>query len=385
MEFDRAQLKRSVRLSMKGATTRPMLVTLLFVVAVSAGTWLINTVLGWLLTGGVSSISDTVQRYILQGYDMEYAVQAAVLELFSMGLGAVFGAVVGGSVLSILVALWQGVMNVGYEGWCLSLVRNEDPPMNKIFGGLSQFVPVFITRFLTGVFTCLWGLLVAAGYGVLLVIMGLVAALTESVFLAMLLLLAAVVWLVLGIIWISARYALVDYVLLDKGLSGMEALRENKRLMQGNIGRAFKLQLSFAGWYLLMIAVVLAPFIAALAVLYGMGPFYDLTEFAYAAGGTVLAILGLYIVCIIAIAILGLWLRPYITGSMAKFYDWTQGRTNSAGPGFGVGPDGGWGGHTDYTWSSGAGSGSGTGVGPGQGNGGGPRPDPPKPRDDPWN
>lgn len=67
MDFNRAELKQGVRLSMKGATTRPMLVTLLFTVAVSAGTWLINTVLGWMLTGGVGSISATVQQYILQG------------------------------------------------------------------------------------------------------------------------------------------------------------------------------------------------------------------------------------------------------------------------------------------------------------------------------
>ena len=134
MDFNRAELKQGVRLSMKGATTRPMLVTLLFTVAVSAGTWLINTVLGWMLTGGVGSISATVQQYILQGYDVDYAVHAALLELLSMGAGAIFGAVVGGSVLSILVALWQGVMNVGYEGYCLSMVRNEDPPMGKILG-----------------------------------------------------------------------------------------------------------------------------------------------------------------------------------------------------------------------------------------------------------
>ncbi len=380
MDFNRAELKQGVRLSMKGATTRPMLVTLLFTVAVSAGTWLINTVLGWMLTGGVGSISATVQQYILQGYDVDYAVHAALLELLSMGAGAIFGAVVGGSVLSILVALWQGVMNVGYEGYCLSMVRNEDPPMGKIFGALSQFIPVFITRFLTGVFMCLWGLLVALGDGVLLVVMGLLAALTESVLLTMLLMLAAVAWLVLGILWISVRYALVDYVLLDKGLSGMEAIRENKRLMQGNIGRAFKLQLSFAGWYLLMFVIVYAAVFAFVALL--AAQVYSGSANPVAIGAMMIVLLG-----VAPVAIIGLWLRPYITGSMAKFYDWTQGRTSNVGPGpgFGGGSDGGWGRNTDYTWSSGAGSGSGTGVGPGQGNGSGPRPNPPKPRDDPWN
>ena len=264
MEFDRAQLKRSVKLSMKSTASRPMLVTLLFVVVVSAGTWLLNTVLGGVLTGNLGNWSTMILAYTQAGYELDEAVEQAMLTLLSMGPGAIFGVAVGGSVLSILVSLWQSVMNVGYEGWCLSMVRNENPPMGRIFGALSQFVPVFITRFLTGVFVFLWGLLVAVGYVVLFTVAFALAALTESVAVAIPLILVAVVYLVLGVIWVSVRYALVDYVLLDKGLSGMEALRENKRLMKGNTGRVFLLQLSFIGWYLLMFAVIYAGIMLAL-------------------------------------------------------------------------------------------------------------------------
>lgn len=379
MEFDRAQLKRSVKLSMKSTASRPMLVTLLFVVVVSAGTWLLNTVLGGVLTGNLGNWSTMILAYTQAGYELDEAVEQAMLTLLSMGPGAIFGVAVGGSVLSILVSLWQSVMNVGYEGWCLSMVRNENPPMGRIFGALSQFVPVFITRFLTGVFVFLWGLLVAVGYVVLFTVAFALAALTESAAVAIPLILVAVVYLVLGVIWVSVRYALVDYVLLDKGLSGMEALRENKRLMKGNTGRVFLLQLSFIGWYLLMFAVIYAGIMLALIPLIMQASAYS-TGGLIAASGFALVIIA---VVVIAATVLMLWLRPYITGSMAKFYDWTQGRDDSAGhgPGFGGG-SGGWSEHTDYTWSSGAGSG--TGLGSGSGNGG-PKPNPPKPRDDPWN
>lgn len=384
MEYNRAQLKRDVKLSMKGATSRPMLVTLLFTVMVSVGTWLINTVLGWLLTGGVSGISETALHYLEQGYEVKEAVYITMLELFRMGPGAIFGAVVGGTVLSILVALWQSVMNVGYEGYCLSLVRNEDPPMGKVFGALPQFVPVLVTRFLTGLFILLWTLLVGVGYVAMIAAAGVVAALTESVVLIIILVLAAVVYLTLGIVWVSMRYVLVDYVLLDKSLSGMDAIRENKRLMKGNIGRAFLLQMSFIGWYLLMIAIVYAGImLAVIPLIYQISA--SSTGGLIAASGFALVII---LAVVIAATVLELWLKPYVTGTMARFYDWTQGRADGFGSGFSGGSEG-WGEHTGYTWTAGPTSGTGTGNGPAFGGGSGsdngvPR-SPKPPRDDPWN
>jgi len=381
MEFDRAQLKRSVRLSMKGSVPSPMLVTLLFTVAVSAGTWLINTILGWLLTGGVKGISDTAWYYLQQGYEVEDAINIAMLELFRMGPGAIFGAIVGGAVLSILVALWQSAMDVGYSGYALSMVRNENPPLSKIFCALPQFGPVLITRFLTGLFMSLWGLLLALGYVAVIVAVGLLAEATETVVLPIILALAAVAALVVGIIWVSMRYVLVDYVLVDRGLSGMEAIRENKRLMKGNIGKAFALQLSFIGWYLLMFAIVYAGVILAVIPIVGSIA-ADSTGGLIAASGAALLIL---VAMVIGAAVLSLWLRPYVTGAMARFYEWAAGAADGrhGGPDFGGG-SGGWGQPADYTWTSGTGSGTGTGMGPAPGNAG-PKPNPPKPRDDPWN
>ncbi len=367
MEYDRSRLKREVKLSMKGSGC--MMVTLLFTVVVSAGTWLINLILGRLLTGGVGSISDTVWIYMQQGYEMEQALYIAMLELFRRGPGAIFGAAVGGMVLSILVSLWQDTMDVGYEGWCLSMVRNENPPMGKLFSTLPQFGQVLLTRFLTGVFEVLWALLVGVGYVAVLI----AAVLVDVPVLTELLVVADIVLLVLGVIWVTMRYMLVDFLLVDKGLYGMEAVRESKRLMKGNIGKGFVLQLSFFGWYLLLLVIIYAGI--ALAVI-------PIVMQLSSAGGLIAASgFALLVLAAVSIgtAVLMLWLKPYITGSMARFYDWTQGAADGFGSGPSGGGDRGWGQPTDYTWTTGPTSG--TGMGPAPGNGG----PAPKPRDDPWN
>lgn len=384
MEFDRAQLKRSVKLSMKGTSPKPMLVALLFIVVVSAGTWLLNTVLGGLLTMGAAGNFSQLYLYFLQrGYEIEEAMEQAVLAFFSQGPGNIFSAVVGGGVLSILISLWQSTMNVGYEGYALSMVRNENPPLGKIFGALPLIGPVVLTRLLTGLFIFLWSLLVAVVYVALLAAGMVLAALADSVALVIPAVLIAIAVLVLGIIWVSVRYVLVDYVLLDKGLYGLDAIRESKRLMRGNIAKCYILQLSFFGWYLLMAAIIYGGIIMAVIPMVG--------AFASGGSGGWVAASGFALLVIAAVVVgavvLSLWLKPYVTGSMAKFYDWACGAADGGhgGPAFSGGPDGSWGGPTDYKWSTGAGSG--TGMGPISGNGGStpPPPQPPKPKDDPWN
>ena len=160
----------------------------------------------------------------------------------------------------------------------------------------------------------------------------------------------------LGVAWLTMRYALVDYVLLDKGLSGMEAIRESKRMMQGNIGRGFMLQLSFFGWGLLIMAIggtgVLVPLAVILSQLGGYGMSMNMDGLLAAAGVSLLIAAAASIV----VTVLILWLQPYVNGCWASFYDWAKGTP--------------------------AGSGGGAGYG---GNGGPSTHNPPKPRDDPWN
>ncbi len=373
MGYDRGQLKRDVKQSMKRSGC--MMVTLLFTIAVSAGTWLINTLLGGALTGGAGHIDQIVLYHMQLGRSVEEAVYIALLELFRRGPGALVSIILGGLALSIVVALWQSVMDVGYEGWCLGMVRRQDPPVSKIFGALPQIGPVLLTRVLTGVFELLLVLPLLFGYGAVLF----VAVFLNVPVLSQLLMLAGSAGFVLGALRVTMRYALVDYVLLDKGLSGMDAIRESKRLMQDNTGRGFVLQLSFAGWYALMIAMVYAG--VMLVLVPAAGAFVSGGSGGWAAA--VAPALFIAIVMAIGVEVMSLWLKPYVTGSMAKFYDWANGSAGSiqGGPSF----DGGWGDPGGYTWNSGS---SGPGTGAGSGGGFPPPPAPPKPprspRDDPW-
>lgn len=366
MEYNRVELKRSVKRSMKGSGC--MIVTLLFTVVVSAGTWLINTLLGGALTGRLG-LSTMISYHIQAGYEVGEAVERAVLTLLSMGPGPLLSVIVGGMVLSIIVSLWQSAMAVGYEGWCLDMVRDAHPPVGRIFCALPRFVPVLVTRFLTGLFEVLWVIPVFLGYAAILF----VAVFLDVPVLSGLLMAADVAALVVGVVWVTMRYALVDYVLLDKGLTGMDAIRESKRLMKDNIGKGWVLQVSFFGWYLLILAMTYIGIILAVIPIAG----------AYASGSTggLIASSGFALVVILAVAagtaILSLWIKPYTTGAMARFYDWAC--ASADGPRGGSGHDG-WSDPGDYTWNSGS---SGPGAGTGSAPGGGLPPKPP--RDDPWN
>ena len=144
----------------------------------------------------------------------------------------------------------------------------------------------------------------------------------------------------------------------------MDAIRESRRLMQDNVGRAFVLQLSFIGWELLSIALWLtgiAALVIPISIQVAYGRVSDIGGMIASAGVGLLIMLVMFL----GGTILSLWLSPYRTGAMAKFYDWAKG----AAP---KGPAG-WSGPTDYNWSTRS-----TISGPGPTG-------PTGPRDDPWN
>lgn len=419
MGFERAQVKQSVKQTMKRTRPSPMLVTLLFTMVVSVVTGIINGVLGTLLTGGSGDFATLLLEQIERGVDIEDALEWAVMDMLRGGPGFIFGMIVGGTVLSIIISIWQAVMNVGYSGYCLSMVRGENPQIEKIFCAFPRIGAVLVTRILTGLFVFLWTLLFSVIYAVAVVVVVYVAVNIDVVALAVLFVLVFTVLYAVSTIWVTMRYELVDFALMDRDLSGMEAINESKRLMKGRIGSAFVLQLSFFGWYFLLsmiiyigvfvaVALVVAPLILA------QPAGYDGTGTAMA--GTVISIilaLVVFVASVIGTTVLSLWLQPYATGCMARFYDWAKASAGGYamgpggygpngygpggygpggyGPGNGYGP-GGWGGPGvpggpasggpgGYSWTPGPGSTSGTGAG----SGGSSAPQPPAPpKDDPW-
>ena len=387
MEYNRAQLKRKARQAMKYQRPRPMLVTLLFTIVVSIGTQIVNGILRT-----ASGANDMTKLYadlvVQQGKDPLAAIQYIVVYLGPRRLAlAVF---VGFVLATVIATLWADFMRTGYSGFCLGMARGEQPQSGALFNHFPQWGSVLSTQFLARVFRILWELLLGAGLTA--VLFGAVLLLGEMEILLALVVSVACVAYSLGVEWFTLRYAMVDFLIVDQGLTGMDAIRESRRLVRenGNTGRLFVLGLSFIGWYLLeggIVTVCAMPLFLSIARMGAYGPSATVGIPMEAFG--VLAGMGLILVAGLIIAVFNLWLTPYITGAKALFYDCVRGVDSTPAGGYGWGPTGGWGQQqkpgSGYNWTSSPTSG--TGIGPGSRNGeDAPKPPkPPKPpKDDPW-
>lgn len=338
-EYDRVRLKQTAKQAMRHQRPHPMLVTLLFTLAVSIGSQIISQILG--AASGGSTMSALYAQALLRYEDPVAAIQYVMLSLGPQRLAmALF---VGVFISGIIVSLWSGLMRTGYAGFCLSMVRGRQPRIEALFSVFPQWAGVLLTQFLAGLFRTLWAVPLGIGLGVVISVSALLFARFEALFL--LILLAAYIAFLLCYIRITLRYALVDFLIADRDLTGMDAIRESKRLMQGNHGRLFALVLSFIGWYLLEGAVVLAVCTAGMAGLATLR-----TGFTVSGGltdtpllmmaGPALGFLVLMAAASIAVSVFNLWLTPYITGAEALFYDWAGGADSAPSRGWGVGPAG---------------------------------------------
>lgn len=144
--------------------------------------------------------------------------------------------------------------------------------------------------------------------------------------LGVLLLVCAYVAMLIAVWWVMLRYAMVNFILVDQGLTGMDAIKESKRLMQGNKGKLFTLQLSFVNWYLpaiIGVTLFVSIFTAGIVAV-------DYDEWS----GVMMIIgsIGIIGIALLAQFIVNLWLLPYRTGVEARFYDWLTGRGINAQP-----------------------------------------------------
>lgn len=386
LEYDRIRLKQAARQAMKAQRPHPMLVTFVFAAIGGIGGQILTQILG--MVTGSTSLSTQYFQAVWEYGDTDTALQYILMAYGPQRL--IFALLVGGGLSTLLVALWQGLMRVGYSGFCLDMARRRQPQLETLFRAFPLAGSVLLTQLLVFVFRFLWGCLLGVGAFVLISV---IAMIFFSVpFLALPLILCVYIALLLGILWVTLRYELVDFLIADQGLTGMDAIRESKRLMQGNYGRLFTLKLSFFGWYLLEIGVILAFLITGLLT-FGLqlANAADSSDALAALFVSALGFLALFCLACIALSIFNLWLTPYITGTVALFYDWTQGIDSTLPPS--GGGDGGWGQpapprpNTTYTWNPTPGQTSGTGIGPGPNPGpqGGGAPKPPRsPKDDPW-
>lgn len=121
---------------------------------------------------------------------------------------------VAGVVATIIIA---GPMSLGLVIFYLSISRDQDAKLEQLFKGFNHFGPALVTYLLVSLFTFLWTLL--------LIVPGIIASFSYSM----------------------SLYILAD----DPSISGREAIRKSKEIMNGNKGKLFCLCMRFLGWFLL--------------------------------------------------------------------------------------------------------------------------------------
>lgn len=315
--YQRAKLKQEVKQTIAATRPRPMWVALLYLVIASLGATLIQSILSSL--AGTSVISELMNELLMSGKDVEEVLGELLLVYADRLLSFVSTLLFASLLSSVLVALWQGLMDLGFNGYCLSLVRGEKPAVSRIFCGFPLFGKVILTSLLVWVFTILWSLLWVVCLGVVVLVAALLMDTVPAV--SVLLIVAGYVGFLVMILWTYFRYAMTNYILLDTGAYGLDAISESKRMMKGRKWKYFVLQLSFIGWYLLIYAVALIGCII-LGVIIGIGSAGIATGLTSigAIGGMVGGAVFVLILMLALIWLITIWLTPYVEGCKAKFY-----------------------------------------------------------------
>lgn len=156
-----------------------------------------------------------------------------------------FGKDFGTGVGNLYTFIVQGAFILGYAFFVLKIFRHQPASPSDIFYGFEHFGKAFFLAFMTTLFILLWSLL--------LIIPGIIA---------------------------SYRYRLAYYIMLDNPSIGvLEAIEESKRLMRGNKGKLFLLDLTFIGWGILSVLtfglgmIALLPYMSTATVV-----FYELAN-----------------------------------------------------------------------------------------------------------
>lgn len=276
MYFDRSALKREARQAMRAARPNAMLITLLYL----------------LLTVGVSSlISIIIADPVVQIMDMTQQglspAQAIPVVVSNLGFVGLF--------LHILITAFNLVVAFGYSRWSLNASRMEDACVSDLVSGFSMAGRV------------LWLNILILVYGLVLeLVFAMAARLAMLVFLWVPFLNYAAVF-VLSITaavvpqLLMLRYTMSAYCMLDDPeLSAFASMRRSRQLMVGHVAEFFLLTLSFLGWYLLVVLLLLFSVIALATT--------------SVVGGVVAVVIAL------ACLLVCLWLCPYVAITECNFY-----------------------------------------------------------------
>jgi len=155
----------------------------------------------YLLSTGVMSLLDYFFAY-------DYPVEIYEGQVVEESIGF------GGSIYSLIIG---GPLQFGISMFFLTFFRARKCDNTLLFEGFSNFSRTFVLSILIGVKVLLWSLL--------FIIPGFIA---------------------------SFRYSQAFYIMVDNPTwTPSQCIRESCRIMNGNKGRYFWLQLTFFGWYML--------------------------------------------------------------------------------------------------------------------------------------
>lgn len=169
-----------------------------------AGKWLpaaLVCFISWLLTSAFTSGSGASASY-------RYMWQLGRFVKVSSGFKDA------ASLISLLIS---GPINFGVAFFFLKIVRGGNALIEDMFVGFKHFINTFVLNLLYIIFVLLWMLL--------LIVPGIIAVL---------------------------KYSMAYYIMNDNPeISGLDALRESKEMMDGHKMDLFVLSLSFIGWFIL--------------------------------------------------------------------------------------------------------------------------------------
>ena len=106
MEYNRAQLKQSVKEQIKSTRPRPLWITLLFLVVTAAGGWVINLLMSSLNWSG--AIANYFLQLTVQGVEAEEAAEYILQIILRNGAEMISLIILGSLLIAFVTYLWPG-------------------------------------------------------------------------------------------------------------------------------------------------------------------------------------------------------------------------------------------------------------------------------------
>ena len=305
MKFNRYEAKMRAKEAIRQTNPKAIWVTLIYLLLTS----LVTMVVGFLTPNPALQM---VQMELANGGSLP---PEAMGELLLQGVAPAFGI---GLFLSILVGLFSMVMQYGYCGYCIKVLRREEAGFGTLFNGFGIAGKVVGSGIMVGIFTFLWCLAVMVPA---MIVMGLIVYVLDSGFAVFL---AALIYIAMlaAVLVITLRYAMVPYIIMDSADMGVfAAIHQSQALMRGHIKELFVLQLSFVGWYLLYGLIVYGVVIAGVLItFFAMGGMAEARSIAQMGGFMLMMFGGVLLGFLLSLPLL-MWLTSYVGVTTAGFYD----------------------------------------------------------------